>query len=69
MENQPEASVSGEKCRMDREKGEKVGETERANSYSEGMELNISSKCYVKPLKGFKKKRCAIHSVSPMLGI
>lgn len=64
FEKQPEASVAGEKWRMDRVRGDEGGETERASSYSEGMELTFSSsKCYVKPLKGLKKK-CVIHLVS-----
>lgn len=60
FEKQQEASVAGEKWRMDRVRGDEVGETERASSCSEGMELKFSSKCYVKPLKVFlrKKKMC-----------
>ena len=64
--------MAREKWKMDRERVDKVGGTERASSCSDGMESKFYSKCYVTPLKDFKqkeKKRCVIHLVSPMLGI
>lgn len=65
FEKQPEASVAGEKWRMDRVRGDGVGETERASSCSEGMELKFSCKSYVKPLKSFFKKKKMLFTWCP----
>lgn len=61
FEKLPEASVSGEKCGKDRVRVDEVGETQGPSSCREWMKLKFSSKCYMKPLKGLKKKNNKMH--------
>jgi hypothetical protein len=64
-EEQLEAFGSKEKWGTDRMRGHEVGETGKANSWQERMELNFYFDCYMKSWENFMEKGgdCVIFSV------